>query len=176
MGSRPIALLKPPHLPSAHGLAYIGLPVDKVFQVTPKSTADALWSAEQILRAGTCGALVFWMQYVQAPSLRRLHLAAQASDTLFFMVRPAASAQDSSPAVLRLALKQSDDGVMVDILKRRGPALAEPIVIALPPSPILLSRRRGESRRPARTVAPTAVVERQRNTSSSRAACILFVG
>ncbi|MGF6923113.1 hypothetical protein [Paraburkholderia sp. 40] len=46
VSTRPVVLLKPPHLPSAHGLAYMGLPVDKVLQVTPKSTTDVLWSAD----------------------------------------------------------------------------------------------------------------------------------
>jgi len=55
-----------------------------------------LWATEQILRAGGCGALLFCAQYVQTSSLRRLHLAAQASETLFFMVRPLAAAQDAS--------------------------------------------------------------------------------
>jgi hypothetical protein len=154
VAARPVVLLQPPHTPNAHGLSYIGLPVDKVMQVKAPKTADALWSAEQVLRAGTCGALVFWMQHVQASSLRRLHLAAQASETLFFMVRPAASAQDSSPAVLRLLVKPAADGVAVEIVKRRGPALAEPISIALPPSPVLLSPYRREIRRPVRTPAP----------------------
>ena len=46
----------------------IGLSVDRVLQVNGPKTADALWSAEEILRAGTCGALIFWTQHVQASS------------------------------------------------------------------------------------------------------------
>lgn len=68
--------------------------------VKTQSTADSLWSAEQILRAGSCGALLFWAQHVKSSSLRRLHLAAQSSETLFVMIRPLATAQDSSPALL----------------------------------------------------------------------------
>jgi hypothetical protein len=79
--------------------------------VKAQKTADALWSAEQILRAGSCGALIFWAQYAQASSLRRLHLAAQSSETLFVMVRPLAAAHASSPALLRLALRPSADGL-----------------------------------------------------------------
>jgi hypothetical protein len=42
-----------------------------------------LWSAEQILRAGTCGALLFWQRHIRSESLRRLLLAARAGETLF---------------------------------------------------------------------------------------------
>jgi hypothetical protein len=43
--------------------------------------------------------------HARGESLRRLHLAAQCGETLFFMMRPLASAQDASPAPLRLSLR-----------------------------------------------------------------------
>jgi protein ImuA len=147
LGARPIALVQPPHIPNGLGLGYIGLELGGLLRVSAPKTADALWSAEQILRAGSCGALIFWAQHVQASSLRRLHLAAQSSGTLFFMVRPVAAAQDSSPALLRLALRPAADGLMVDIVKRRGPMRAEPLPIPLQPTPVLFSRHARLSRR-----------------------------
>jgi protein ImuA len=140
IGIRPIALLQPPHTPDCLGLSYIGLPLEQILHVKATGTADALWSAEQILRTGSCGALVFWAHHVKASALRRLHLAAQSSETLFVMVGPLAAAQDSSPALLRLALRPAEDGLTVDIVKRRGPTLAVPLSIVLQPTPILLSR------------------------------------
>ncbi|MBT2791065.1 translesion DNA synthesis-associated protein ImuA [Paraburkholderia strydomiana] len=139
-GSRPVAFVQPPHTPDGLGLAYIGLTLEQMLRVKAPKTADALWSVEQILRAGSCGALIFWTQYAQSSSLRRLHLAAQSSETLFVMVRPLAAAQDASPALLRLALKPSADGLTVDIVKRRGPSCAEPLAVAIQPTPVLLSR------------------------------------
>ncbi|ACC71151.1 translesion DNA synthesis-associated protein ImuA [Paraburkholderia phymatum] len=153
LGNRPIALVQPPHIPDGLGLDYIGLSLDQLLQVKAPKSADAFWSAEQILRAGTCGALILWAQHAQASSLRRLHLAAQSSETLFIMVRPLASAQDSSPALLRLALRPSADGLMVDIVKRRGPTRAEPLSIPLQPTPVLFSRHARLSRRPLAEVA-----------------------
>jgi hypothetical protein len=162
LGDRPIALVQPPHIPDGLGLDYIGLSLDSLLQVKAPKSSDAFWSAEQILRAGTCGALILWAQHAQASSLRRLHLAAQSSETLFIMVRPLASAQDSSPALLRLALRPSADGLMVDIVKRRGPTRAEPLSIPLQPTPVLFSRHARLSRRPLAEVAarsvPTEVV------------------
>ncbi|CAB3690665.1 translesion DNA synthesis-associated protein ImuA [Paraburkholderia rhynchosiae] len=152
-GHRPVAFVQPPHTPDGPGLSYIGLSLDQVLRVKTPKTADALWSAEQILRAGSCGALIFWTQYAQASSLRRLHLAAQSSETLFIMVRPLAAAQDASPALLRLALRPSADGLTVDIVKRRGPSRAEPLSIPLQPTPVLLSRHARLSRRSSAEVA-----------------------
>lgn len=79
LGARPIALVQPPHIPNGLGLGYIGLELGGLLRVSAPKTADALWSAEQILRAGSCGALIFWAQHVQASSLRRPHLAAHSS-------------------------------------------------------------------------------------------------
>jgi protein ImuA len=157
LGERPIALVQPPHLPDGLGLSYIGLSLERLLQVKAPKTADALWSAEQILRAGSCGALILWMQSVQASSLRRLHLAAQSSETLFIMVRPLAAAQDSSPALLRLALRPAAEGLVVDIVKRRGPVRAEPLSISLQPTPVLFSRHARFSRRPLAEVVPRGV-------------------
>jgi protein ImuA len=152
LGKRPVALLQPPHTPDALGLSYIGLSLDELMLVKAPGTADALWSAEQILRAGSCGALVFWAQHVKASSLRRLHLAAQASEILFVMVRPLAAAQESSPALLRLGLRPAEDGLTVDIVKRRGPARVDPLSIKLQPSLVLLSSRRRVARMPVTKV------------------------
>jgi protein ImuA len=139
---RTIAFVNAPHQPDSLGLSYIGVPIDQVMLIKAAKTADALWSVEQILRAGTCSSVVLWAQYVKDSSLRRLHLAAQSAETLFVMVRPVATAQDSSPALLRLALRPTLDGLIVDIVKRRGPTMVEPIIVQLQPTPVLLSTRR----------------------------------
>jgi protein ImuA len=146
LGKQPVALLQPPHDVNIAGIAYIGLAPERLMRVNAPTSTDSLWAAEQILRAGTCGALLYWNQHVQSSSLRRLHLTAQASNTLFVMVRPLSSARDASPAALRLSLQPTEDGVLVDIIKRRGPSLPEPIAVTLEPSPILLSRH-GRQRR-----------------------------
>ncbi|KWU26345.1 translesion DNA synthesis-associated protein ImuA [Burkholderia cenocepacia] len=151
VGQRPVALLQPPHAPNALAFSFLGLPLDKLMQIRAKSTANALWSAEQILRARSCGALVFWQQHIRSDALRRLHMAAQATETLLFLVRPLASTQDASPAAIRLAVRAADEGVVIDIVKRRGPTRTETLSLALQPSPILLSPH-GRIRR--RTPAP----------------------
>ncbi|MDR5765892.1 MULTISPECIES: translesion DNA synthesis-associated protein ImuA [unclassified Caballeronia] len=147
VSKRPLVLLQPPHVPNALALAYLGLPADKFMRLHAPKTADALWSAERILSAGTCGTLLFWQQHIRQESLRRLHLAAQSTETLLVLIRPLASAQDASPATLRLAVRPADGGVDVNIVKRRGPTRSEKLFVSLQPSPVLISLR-GRARGP----------------------------
>lgn len=128
---RRIALVQPPHLPQVAAWTAWGLPSERLLWVKTDRSADALWTAEQILRNGSCGALLFWQQQVRAESLRRLHLAAQGSDMLFWMVRPVACTQDASPSPLRLALRPVAGGLGIDIVKRRGPQHDGPLVLRL---------------------------------------------
>ncbi|MDN7408007.1 translesion DNA synthesis-associated protein ImuA [Burkholderia vietnamiensis] len=139
LSTRPVALLQAPHVPNALAFSYLGLPMNKLMRLRAPKTADALWCAERVLQAKTCGALVFWQQHIRTEALRRLHLAAQATESLLVVIRPLASAQDASPATLRLGVRPADGGLVVDVVKRRGPTRTETLSVALQPSPILLS-------------------------------------
>ena len=151
-------MLQPPHDLQPTAFAWWGLDPANLMTVKAPRTADALWSAEQILRAGTCGALLFWQNHVRPESLRRLHLAAQASESLFFMMRPLATTRDASPAPLRIAIRAAKDGVDIQFLKRRGPARDEPLFVALTPSPILNVKRNAiVDRRPSPVIVPRSV-------------------
>ncbi|WP_088709700.1 translesion DNA synthesis-associated protein ImuA [Noviherbaspirillum denitrificans] len=128
---RRIALLQPPHLPQVAAWTGWGLPADRLLWIRTTRSKDALWSAEQVLRNGSCGALLFWQQQMRAESLRRLHLAAQGTDILFWMIRPLACAQDASPSPLRLALRPAPGGIDIAIAKRRGPRHEAPLFLRL---------------------------------------------
>ncbi|MBJ9659746.1 translesion DNA synthesis-associated protein ImuA [Burkholderia gladioli] len=153
--SRPLALVAPPHPPHAAALAELGVSLDALLWLRTGNRRDALWTAEQSLKTGCCGALLFWqVEAAPADVLRRLHLAAaRAGDTLFVMLRPLAAARQPSPAVLRLALQPVPGGVTIDIVKRRGPAAAAPLELALP-SPIVEGRYARLARHPS--AAPAA--------------------
>jgi protein ImuA len=133
---RRIALLQPPHVP--HIAAWTGwnLPAEQVLWLKPERMSDALWAAEQILRNGSFGALLFWQSSMRAEWLRRLHLAAQASGTVLWLLRPLAEAAQSSPALLRLGLRPALGGIGIDIVKRRGPLREAPLYIPLPGMPV----------------------------------------
>lgn len=132
LGRRRIALLQPPHLPQISAWREWGLPPERLLWVRATRHADALWSAEQILRNGSCGALLFWPGTLRPESLRRLQLAAQASDLLCWLLRPLAEAGAPSPAPLRIALRPLATGIQLEILKRRGPQCATQIALHWP--------------------------------------------
>lgn len=129
--SRKVALLQPPHAPQAIALAAMGVPPASALWLRADRTADALWAAEQVLRSGSCGALLFWQTQIRNDSLRRLHLAAQAGETLFFMMRPIAAAQDPSPAPLRLGLRPKAGGLEIEFVKRQGPRRDESLFLPM---------------------------------------------
>lgn len=150
-----VVFLQPPHAPQAISLAGMGIPVQDALWVKSKATADALWAAEQVLRSGSCGALLFWVTHVRAESLRRLHLAAQSGETLFFVLRPLHAQQDTSPAPLRLALRPAEDGIQIDFVKRRGPARDRPLFLPL----TTYQQVKPMHQRPAPHVAPVVEVQ-----------------
>lgn len=127
-----IAFLEPPHTPQISAWTSWGMPAEKMLMVKSKTTADALWAAEQVLRNGSCGALLFWQPQVRNEALRRLQLASQASETMFWLVRPLSAQDNASPAPLRLALTSAGGGVHVQVVKRRGPLHERRVFVALP--------------------------------------------
>ena len=161
LGKRPIVLLQPPHAPQALALAALGMEPSQLLWVRSGAKAsDALWAAEQILRSGCCGALLMWQKHARGETLRRLHLAAQSSETLFCMLRPLTAAQEASPAPLRLSLKPAAGGMDIGFVKRRGPLRDAPLF--LPLTPALLQRhasldRPTSAEAPARSILPALV-------------------
>jgi protein ImuA len=133
-GKRRVMMIQPPHVPNSIALAAMGLNPSQVVWVQPDRTADALWAAEQVLRSGGCHALLFWQGHIRNESLRRLNLAAADGESLFFLFRPLAAAQDASPAPLRLAVRPVLGGVEVKFLKRRGPERETALFLPLSPS------------------------------------------
>lgn len=97
--------------------------------------ADVLWALEQALKSGHVGAVLAWLPApLKADALRRLQLAAQAHDGPAFMFREIDARQRPSAAPLRLVLQcGGTDALKLQLLKRRGPPLARPLHLMLPP-------------------------------------------
>ncbi len=131
--ARRIALVAPPQGPQIAAWMQWGLTPDQLLWIRAGRSSDALWSAEQVLRNGSCTALLLWQERVRTEALRRLQLAAQAADMPCWVVRPAGVADMPSPAPLRLMLRVMPGGLQLEILKRRGPQAAQPIVLHWPP-------------------------------------------
>ena len=126
---RRIAWLAPPHLPYAPALAAAGVRLEFLTVVRAPGRRDALWAAEQVLRAGACHALLAWLPHARYAELRRLAVAAEASPGFAALFRPPETACEASPAALRLSLEWRDGRLAARVLKRRGAPLAAPLRI-----------------------------------------------
>ena len=115
-----IAWLAPPHLPYAPALAAAGVRLEFLTVVRAPGRRDALWAAEQVLRAGVCHALLAWLPRARYADLRRLAVACAASPGFTLLFRPLEAARECSPAVLQIALELRDGQLTARILKRRG--------------------------------------------------------
>ncbi|MDO9286861.1 MAG: hypothetical protein Q7U26_18375 [Aquabacterium sp.] len=117
--------------------------------------ADLLWALEQSLKSGHVGAVLAWLPVnLRADALRRLQLAAQSHAGPVFLFRDALARARPSAAPLRLLLQPAGvDGLAVRVLKRRGPLLAQPLRLVLPPVLAPQQQAQAEARQLARDLA-----------------------
>ena len=133
-----VVLVAPPFEPFAPALQAAGLPPARLCKVQPgaaatgKAATAALWAAEQALRCRDVLAVVAWLPQALPEQLRRLHLAAAQMGQLLWVFRPAGVRQQASPAPLRLWVQEDVTqplAMQVQVLKRKGPPLAQPLVL-----------------------------------------------
>lgn len=129
---RLVAWIAPPHLPYAPALAQAGLDLARCLVVRPARREDALWSLEQALKSGACGAVLGWLDdKVDYAALRRLQMAAEAGRAMAILFRPAAAERLSTPAHLRVVVSLEAGVTHLRIPKRRGPPLVQPLPLVL---------------------------------------------
>lgn len=127
---RQVVAIAPPRQPYLPGLQQQGLDERRFVWIRADAPAERLWAAEQLLKSNACGAIIAWLPQVRTEQLRRLQVCAQSCDGLVFLCRPESARHESSPAPLRvLASPALDWQLHVQILKRRGPTMAEPIML-----------------------------------------------
>lgn len=138
-GSGAVVLVAPPHVPFGPALAGRGLPVGRLLWVQTSVWAQSLWAAEQALRCAGVDAVLVWLSQVRPPQLRRLQIAAAEFSKLLFVMRPAATLHESSPAALRLCIEPAPnpeigqqrptDQWQVRVIKRRGPPMEHSVLL-----------------------------------------------
>lgn len=117
-----VALVGPPKPPHPPGLGQAGIDPAHLLWLQADTPAERLWCTEQLTGCGGC-AVVAWLPQARAEQIRRLQLVVQGTDNLLFVCRPAAAAQESSAAPLRLHLALGDGwDLRVRVFKRRGPS------------------------------------------------------
>ena len=150
-----VVVLSPPQVPYAPALADHGIDLDYLLIVQATQAADRLWAVEQTLKSSGFGALLAWLPQprTRPEHLRRMQLAAHGTHGPVFLFRALEAQFDASPAPLRLLLlPRAEQRLSVQILKRRGPVVADPILVDLPRP---LSSIRLRSRTTPETVAST---------------------
>lgn len=118
-----------------------------------------LWATREALQCADVAAVLAWLPDARSAHLRRLQIAAHAHNKLLFVFRPLRAQLESSPAPLRLLLEGvvSEEGnLQVHVLKRRGPPLAAPLLLATRPARLsaLLAASRERVRRQREESAP----------------------
>ena len=164
-----VMLFAPPARPCSQALAQLGLDTRGWLVVQPRAPrgrapaarhllpdADVLWALEQSLRSGQSGAVLAWLPGpLKTDTLRRLQLAAQGYDGPVFIFRETQARLRPSPAPLRLGLQAAAfDGLVLQVLKRRGPPPPAPLRLSLAPVLLPSQQRQALVRRQAGTVAP----------------------
>ncbi len=152
-----VVLVGSPHWPHMPALTAAGLGLANLLVVDTDVHQERLWAAEQALRCRDLAALLVWLPQARADQLRRLQLASQGAHQprppLLFVFRPMDVQHAASPAPLRIGLRQAGaynaahtpgdalPGLEVQILKRRGPAREQPLLIHTAMPPVLAVRR-----------------------------------
>jgi protein ImuA len=131
-----VVLLNPPFVPFAQALIKTGVDLDRVLVVESSNKADFLFSFIELTRATSCEALLAWQppQSLSYTELRKCQLAATEGQGLYVLFRPAAAAEQSSPANLRLSITLQAQDLQVRIFKQKGElgAAAQPVFLPLP--------------------------------------------
>ena len=116
-----ILWVSPPFIPYAPALSRHGIDLTRMLFVhAAPSHRDSLWAMEQALRAGSCVAVLAWVQSADETALRRLQLAAEEGRCWAVLFRPKAALRQRSPAALKLQLLREGEMTRVEILKCRG--------------------------------------------------------
>ncbi len=117
---RRILWVAPPHVPYAPALAGQGLDLSRQWVIPAADEGDLLWSVEQGLRSGVCGAVLAWPGRLETAVLRRFQLAARKGRALAFMFRARRWRATAAPVALRLEARWDAGAMTVEVVKRQG--------------------------------------------------------
>lgn len=125
----------PPLTPYPPALLQAGLRLEQLVIVRPRSAAEWLWCCEQALRSGACSALLAWpgKHQLRYAELRKLQVAAADSRGVTILLRvlggPLREQRQGVPSVLRLGLEADPSGLAVTVLKQRGAAAGQRVIL-----------------------------------------------
>ncbi len=131
----------PPQFLDKFKLTNAGIDISRVLLVHPRASTNGLWLVEQVLRAGTCSAVLTWMtggntgnpddNCETADYLARLQLAAEAGGSTGFVFRDQSYARQDSPVATRLLLKKQQQIIQLAVLKSQNTKITEPQILKI---------------------------------------------
>ncbi len=125
-GAQTIVVVGPPKAPHVPGLRHDGIDDRQLVWIKADTPAERLWSTEQLIKSNAFGALIAWLPQVRQEQIRRLQVLSAHCQGPVFLCRPVSVASESSAAPLRVHARVGMDWELhVEILKRKGPPLAE---------------------------------------------------
>jgi len=131
-----VVLLNPPCVPFAQALIKAGIDLERLLVVESGNKADFLFSFIELTRTDACEVVLAWQpkQSLSYTELRKCQLAATEGQGLYVLFRPAAVAEQSSPAGLRLAITLQAQDLQVRIFKQKGELgrVTQPVLLPLP--------------------------------------------
>lgn len=144
-----MALIAPPYMPYAPALAASGVDLRHVLLLSASGNEQS-WACEQLLESRQCGIVLMWPGTIEQHALRRLQHKAESGAAVTVLYRPQ-RAQPCPTAALRLHVSKSEKHTVVQVLKRRGSSVANPLRLDLQAA--LIRRTPAPAGSPA-TVAP----------------------
>ena len=132
---RHIFVIAPPFLPFTRALDMHNIKRDRLIIVEANKT-HLTWAAEQVIKSMSNAMVLLWDQTkrLDYTQLRRLHLAAEKTNTVCILYRSLATQHTPSAAVLRIVLSNEKGHLYARIIKRRGSLASNLIRLSLYPS------------------------------------------
>ncbi len=118
--NRITVFIYPPGFINAEHMHDQGFDLENILIISPSSTKEALWAAEQCLKSGACGAVLLWNQPLEVHQVRRFQVAAEKGNCLQLLLKSMQTNALSLPVSLSMQLSPHPHGLEVSIPKRRG--------------------------------------------------------
>jgi cell division inhibitor SulA/protein ImuA len=119
-----LAMITPSWQTRARLFTETGLNPVRVLQLNPHPGRSALWTAESMLRSGTCSAVLAWPNCNTELMDRRLQKAAARGRALGILIRYEGFATQPSGVDVRLKLETNTEGSVVYLVNNQGETLS----------------------------------------------------
>ena len=146
-----------PWLPYAPAWQKLGVNLNRVLVINAPGK-HAVWAIEQALRLARGAVVVSSMEQLDLNRSRRLQLAAQAGESMVFLLRPLSALNETNAASVRLQLETDPLGLKISVHKRRG---------AYALAPFILKAKKTDMRWPARPILPPEINARSQDLALS---------